>query len=624
MSAPFGAIGDTAFLLDDTFSASLSPQIWDYNHFSQVNNPSFYGRTQMRQNLPSVANGVLQLTLDTYIPPPGIAGAFYGSEIISKQSFSPTSGGGIAFQATARLTTSVAGMVGGIFGYNTGTLHDELDDELLTNEVASQRSRLQTNVYANEPLGAGHTLFTPVQDLTAFHTYRMEWLPDRVRWLVDGILVREDLVHVPQHAMALHLNFWAPGAEWAEAYSSALTPALTANANTSYVFEVTEASVSRLSTFIGGAGADSLVGTSANDWMQGGAGNDTIDGGAGVDAAVYAGTSAAAVIRHNTNGAWTVTTASDGTDTLRNVEVLHFSDQDVNLTAGATVPRDFNGDGKSDVLWRNANGDVALWNSNSGSSALTFADFGQVASIWAIQGTGDFDGDGRADILWRRSDGYVALWSATGSQFAYGGLGQAGLNWQVQGIGDFNGDGKADILWRESGGQMALWQSGGGSAMTYVPVGSAGLNWGVQGVGDFNGDGKADVLWRDNTGYVALWVSSPSLQFTYLGLGPVGQNWTIQAIGDFNGDGKADILWRDSSGYAALWDSSPSSQFTYVGLGPVGLNWHVQGTGDFNGDGQADVLWRNDAGLAAAWMSTPSHTLAYQELGVANSGWFVA
>ena len=40
-----------------------------------------------------------------------------------------------------------------------------------------------------------------------------------------------------------------------------------------------------------------------------------------------------------------------------------------------------------------------------------------VANIWtgwAITGTGDFDGDGRTDILWRENSGGVAMWLMDG------------------------------------------------------------------------------------------------------------------------------------------------------------------------------------------------------------------
>jgi uncharacterized protein YkwD len=94
-------------------------------------------------------------------------------------------------------------------------------------------------------------------------------------------------------------------------------------------------------TLKGAAGADTLIGAAGTDSLSGGAANDTLDGGAGTDAAVYGGRStdyrwAAA------SGGWTVTDlragAPDGADTLRNIEILRFSDRDVSLVAGPLNP----------------------------------------------------------------------------------------------------------------------------------------------------------------------------------------------------------------------------------------------------------------------------------------------
>jgi hypothetical protein len=46
---------------------------------------------------------------------------------------------------------------------------------------------------------------------------------------------------------------------------------------------------------------------------------------------------------------------------------------------------DFNGDGFSDILWRNANGDVAIWLIN-GTQILSAPDVGNVPMSWTIQG----------------------------------------------------------------------------------------------------------------------------------------------------------------------------------------------------------------------------------------------
>ena len=47
---------------------------------------------------------------------------------------------------------------------------------------------------------------------------------------------------------------------------------------------------------------------------------------------------------------------------------------------------DFNGDGKSDILWRDTSGNVAIWTMNGGtvSSSLAVAN---VSTAWTIQGT---------------------------------------------------------------------------------------------------------------------------------------------------------------------------------------------------------------------------------------------
>src|SRR5438309_3703271 len=84
-------------------------------------------------------------------------------------------------------------------------------------------------------------------------------------------------------------------------------------------------------------------------------------------------------------------------------------------------------------------------------------------TIHAIDGPGpavvsvtrsDLNGDGRSDVLWRNG--------ATGENYLYPmdgtsiGAGEgylrmvADLNWKVAGVGDFDGDGKTDILWRNT------------------------------------------------------------------------------------------------------------------------------------------------------------------------------
>ena len=39
---------------------------------------------------------------------------------------------------------------------------------------------------------------------------------------------------------------------------------------------------------------------------------------------------------------------------------------------------------------------------------------------WSIAETGDFDGDGKSDILWRDTNGNVAIWFMNGTQLRFG------------------------------------------------------------------------------------------------------------------------------------------------------------------------------------------------------------
>src|SRR5688572_33440299 len=74
---------------------------------------------------------------------------------------------------------------------------------------------------------------------------------------------------------------------------------------------------------------------------------------------------------------------------------------------------DFDGDGKADVLWRNSiSGENYLYFMESLSIKPIEGYFRTVADLsWRVVGVGDFDGDGKSDILWRHA--------ATGQNYIY-------------------------------------------------------------------------------------------------------------------------------------------------------------------------------------------------------------
>lgn len=189
--------------------------------------------------------------------------------------------GGIAFEAKARFEQDQRGIIGGFFTFaGPANNHDEIDVEALSNNI----TKIQTNIYHNEPLGEGHPLSYPISgSLTQFHTYRIEWLPNVVRWLVDGTVVRTVPPSlVPTKAMAMHLNIWAPPVNWPTGDPS-LKPASSPGQDQTWYFDVTSVKVEQLASALGSKAADKLVGTAKNDWLDGGLGHDKLAGGAGDD-----------------------------------------------------------------------------------------------------------------------------------------------------------------------------------------------------------------------------------------------------------------------------------------------------------------------------------------------------
>jgi Ca2+-binding RTX toxin-like protein len=147
---------------------------------------------------------------------------------------------------------------------------------------------------------------------------------------------------------------------------------------------------------------------------------------------------------------------------------------------------------------------------------------------WKITGVGDFDGDGKSDILWRNTDtGVNTIWKSGNSATSQSVSPLTNQDWKVVGVGDFDGDGKSDILWRNSSsGVNAIWKSGNGATVQAVNT-LSDMNWNVVGTGDYDGDGKADILWRNSaSGVNAIWKSANSA--TSQSLSPLAnQDWVV-------------------------------------------------------------------------------------------------
>jgi hypothetical protein len=92
---------------------------------------------------------------------------------------------------------------------------------------------------------------------------------------------------------------------------------------------------------------------------------------------------------------------------------------------------------------------VAVWRMNSLSiRSVNF--LGGVSPEWEIAGMGDVSGDGKADLVWRNAkSGQVAVWLMNGENLAFSAfLIGVSLDWEIAAIGDMDGDTKADLVWR--------------------------------------------------------------------------------------------------------------------------------------------------------------------------------
>jgi hypothetical protein len=272
--------------------------------------------------------------------------------------------------------------------------------------------------------------------------------------------------------------------------------------------------------------------------------------------------------------------------------------------------------GKSqDILWKKSLGngsyELNIWFMNSDNSlreskplvlpgGATTA-FG-VPDFYQVQRLEDFDGDGKTDILFRNTTpgaSSIVIWKMDGATFSATGSKNFTVfdpAFQIFATGDFDANGYRDIMFRQpTSGDVVVWlldstlslitpdpaangintpaQSG------YLRAGATqillGAEWTSLGVMDFNNtiggsaasplaDKKDDILFLNrNTGQLVAWLMDGSTivpgrgGFILNGAVVSGTPGAFDLVGsgDFNGDQNADLLWRLKSkeGPLILW-----------------------------------------------------------------------
>jgi hypothetical protein len=250
---------------------------------------------------------------------------------------------------------------------------------------------------------------------------------------------------------------------------------------------------------------------------------------------------------------------------------------------------DFNRDAHTDVLWHHETEAANLLWYMEGTRlfASEYSDPVGLPNVeWKIVGTHDFNGDGRTDILWRHdTSGESVVWFMERGTLVSGTFTDppalADVNWKVAGTADFNGDAKPDILWRHDvTAQNVVWFMNGSTLVSGTFTSPAVLtdaNWKPVGTGHFtpgpaNLDTQPDILqWNQVTGELVILpmdgITILGQQFTFPA-GLADTRWRPVATGDYNRDGQADIVWRhQDSGQNVVWFmGGPAGHQMYGGV----------------------------------------------------------
>jgi RHS repeat-associated protein len=294
-------------------------------------------------------------------------------------------------------------------------------------------------------------------------------------------------------------------------------------------------------------------------------------------------------------------------------------------------PGDFNGDGKTDILY--------VAKDPAKLSGIATSDGVQPITVWQTWPSnylnidwsrnqynviiGDFNGDGKADIFLQRAtpgDSYLLITDSTKRISA---ISQAiqndalGFVWSADQhkivAGSFSGDFGADGIHRRAGLFLQATSASGQSAVISTDINGQftanssiqgnwndtnfGFNWSTQSsivyVGDFNGDGKADLLVQAKPKFVMIDYDVTFPVPTYL----PNKNGLVLSAGGPNPFVQTGVQ---------QWSRMTNGTFTN------GVDWSPLANtlvlGNFNNDGKTDILFQARYGSGTSYLLTAAST----------------
>jgi len=261
---------------------------------------------------------------------------------------------------------------------------------------------------------------------------------------------------------------------------------------------------------------------------------------------------------------------------------------------------DVDGDFRADLVWRRRS-NVVGWNflwSMSGS------DIKQSKPINVVQGEqwglrlGDFDGDGKSDLFWRDEV------NSLGMNFVYLMNGASiKQKTRIQNVSsdtkllladDLDGDGKDDVLWHdESDDSLMIWYMDG--VQVEAQKGDLLGASVIEGSGQFHSNNKTSVVTRTGWQLHLFTLNDDGTQFTQQSLDAVASDaWKLAGTGDLDGDGTDDLIWRNTrDGRTSVYYIEEGKLRDSALITTVNVAWELAKVEDFDGDGKVDFLWRN-------------------------------
>ena len=262
-------------------------------------------------------------------------------------------------------------------------------------------------------------------------------------------------------------------------------------------------------------------------------------------------------------------------------------------------PVDLNGDGRSDILMRNQEGDLGSYRVVDG--VYQWNAIAASLTTYSLVGVGDFDGDHTSDVLFRNNlTGDLGFYRISNGQNAgYQGIGSSSPDYAVVGTGDFDRDGTSDVLFRNAAGDLGFYRISHGAFAGWGPIGGSSTAYTVVGVADFDGDGADDILFRDQTaggnGALGFYHLNSGAPFSWGQIATSSLAYSVVGVADFDGNGSADILFRnDKTGDTGFYKIDHGQFVDWVSIQSSSPDYRVVNVGDFDKNGSVDILFQNE------------------------------